>query len=173
MTELNNFYEGYIAGLTDGEGSFNVTIQKSKSQKLGFYPHPRFEINMHEKETKLMEFLKSVFPFGKVFNKTNESVRKKGRKASDTVRFYVWGIVDCQKLIEFFTTYQLICKSKDFELWKKCIEIMKKNKHLTRYDFLKICKLRDKMNKPKEKKLKTYRDYFYFKKFFEMQGPNF
>lgn len=163
---------GYIVGLTDGEGSFNIAIERSKSSKLGFYPHPRFEVNMHERETKLMKFLKDVFPFGKVLSKSKESERRKGRKASDIIRFYVWGVRDCQKLVKFFTRYPLTCKARDFELWKKCVEIMQKGGHLTKEGFLEICKLRDNMNKPKEKKLKTYRDYFYFKNFFAKQNTS-
>lgn len=48
--DLNNFYE-WLTGLTDGEGSFNISIRNTQNFSFSF------EITMHIDEEDLLKFI--------------------------------------------------------------------------------------------------------------------
>ena len=51
------------------------------------------------------------------------------------------------KIVDFFKDKQFqTSKGKSFELWVKCLELIRQRKHLPKEGLLEICRIRDKMN---------------------------
>ena len=125
----------YIAGFSDGEGSFNISIRKHPGYKLGWKTSLTF--NVAQKGKKSLEILKNVFECGYV------------RKRWDNLHYFE--IVEFDKIINrvipFFERFRLKSeKADDFEIFKKVAHLMQKSAHLNINGIIKILKLREPMN---------------------------
>ena len=69
---------------------------------------------------------------------------------------------DCELYWEFIKIMQ---QTKEFELWKQGVEIIRKDEHRTIKGILEIAKIRDKIGR--KHKLKNYRDYNWFKEYLD------
>jgi uncharacterized protein YlzI (FlbEa/FlbD family) len=140
----------WIAGFTDGEGCFHISINKMPEMCLGWQVLPEFRIVQHEKDEQLLQKIKEYFGFGDVTinRKDFHGTRKE---------FRVRGLNNINKIIEFFNKNKLMTsKRKDFELFSKVIELMNNKEHLTKEGLDKIAKLISEMNrKPQLKYLES------------------
>lgn len=103
--DLNNFYE-WFTGLTDGEGSFNISIRNT--QNFAF----SFEITMHIDEENMLNFIQKTLGVGKVFLSGN------------TVKFCVTKREDVTVIIGIFKKYPLqSTKNLNFLSFKKAFEL--------------------------------------------------
>ena len=59
----------YLAGFADGEGSFSVTICKSKYAKLRWKIDPLFQVYQHKDNSRILHVFKDVFECGYVSEK--------------------------------------------------------------------------------------------------------
>lgn len=159
------FRIGYICGLIDGEGCFNVAISKSKKGPfVGFFVCPQFMIHLTEKDKGILDFIQTTLNSGFVrFSTSNYDRIVNNLRAKDSFKFRIAKINDCLKLAEFLDG-KLMIKQKDLVLWKKILEMIKEGKHLTREGILEISKIWDGMNNPI--KSKKYKSYDWFKNFF-------
>lgn len=140
----------WIAGFTDGEGCFHISINKIQQMSLGWQVLPEFRIVQHEKDEELLLRIKEYFGFGSVQkNRTDFHGTRK--------EFRVRGLDNLNKLIEFFEKNKLMTtKRKDFEIFSKVIRLMNNNEHLTKKGLDKIAELISEMNrKPKIKYLES------------------
>ena len=158
----------YIVGLTDGEGSFGISITKSADNNVGFEVYPHFRIALHEKDAGLLEEVRVFFSFGNVVRRSQEGLRGRGVRASDLALFEVNSLAGCNRIREFFQKNELrSSKRRDFELWSRCIELVISKRHLKTSGFLEIAKLRDQINvtgKMRAVGKSQYRDYEWFKR---------
>jgi LAGLIDADG endonuclease len=60
----------WIAGFVNGDGCFEVIIQKSKN-KIGFQIRLKFSITQHERDIKLMKLLIKYLEAGSLYKKSN------------------------------------------------------------------------------------------------------
>ena len=140
----------WIVGFTDGEGCFHISINKLKGMSLGWQVLPEFRIVQHEKDESVLYKLKNYFGFGDVkVNNTDENATRKG--------FRVRGLENLNKIVKFFEENQLqTSKRKNFEIFKKVIQMMNNKEHLTKKGLDIIAKLISQMNrKPNPKYLES------------------
>lgn len=108
----------WVAGFTDGEGSFNLSTQMSPLHKLGGQGTLRFSLTQHDREAKLMASLKDYFGCGSYY--LDPSRNRIGK-------FIVSKFSDIDtKILPFFKDYPLQgVKSLDLEDFKKIVEIFR------------------------------------------------
>ena len=116
MEAKNEISGDYIAGFTDGEGCFSLTYRKDKGRY--FYWKASFIIMLRGDDGEILNTIKDYFKCGSVtFTK-------------DAVRYQIYDTkMLINTIIPFFEKHSLIGKKKyDFDLWKKSVNIIYKNK---------------------------------------------
>lgn len=134
---MPNIDPNWIAGFTDGEGTFYVGINKNKTMKTGYQVLPEFRIVQHKKDVQLLHKIRKFFSCGVV--RVNHGDRFEVR-----IRDF-----QClkEKIIPFFEKYQLHTQKKfDFLKFRKIIFLMDKGEHLSENGIEKIYKIAEKMN---------------------------
>ena|SRR3989338_3525365 len=132
----------YIAGFVDGEGSFHIAFQKRDDLKFGWQAVPEFHINQNFTSRKVLEEIKKRLRCGYI--KANDALGKRDK----TLVYVVRDRLDLiEKVIPFFERFPLHTeKRKDFELFRKIIQMMKKNDHMKIEGFRKIIQIAYSMN---------------------------
>lgn len=136
MKKLNPYY---VTGLVDGEGSFYVGILPRSHNYIGWEARPSFSLSQNEENKKLIFQLKCFFGCGTI----------RPSKKDRMIKYEVRSFKDLsKKIIPHFDKYQLAGeKKKDYEIFKKTIEMISKEKHLERKGLKEIAKLAIKMTK--------------------------
>jgi len=126
--DLNNFYE-WFTGLTDGEGSFNIS--RRNTQNFAF----SYEITMHRDEDDMLNFIQKTLGIGKVFLSGN------------TVKFCVTRREDITIIIDIFKKYPLqSTKNLNFLSFKKAFELYVSSSKKSPELFEEISKIKANMN---------------------------
>ena len=137
----------YVIGLVDGEGSFTVYIRDPKSKKYvkrRTKAEPRFYLKLNEKDKEILYKLKDFFKCGNVYFQ-----RDKRKHHQNCYRYEVANRKDLERIIiPFFRKYKLklISKEKDFKIFCKIMERIKKGEHLTELGLKKLYQLKQKMH---------------------------
>lgn len=123
----------YLAGFTDGEGSFNVsTINRNQDFKTGWKISLSF--NISQKDATVLHLFKDTLRCGSF------------RKRRDGVTYYEVRRVDdlVEVVIPFFERFTLRSESKrkQFEVFRQIVEIVSRKEHLTRNGLEQIFTLR-------------------------------
>lgn len=136
---LNNFDQSlgnYIAGFTDGEGSFNISLKKRKDYKNDWKLHPSF--NISQKDRVILALFKKELGCGTL------------RERKDGVVYYeVVNIEMLQKrIIPFFKKFRFLSanKKKNFSIFLEIIDLIYKKEHLQKGGFQRVLELREKLN---------------------------
>ena len=127
----------FITGLIDGEGSFYTSIFRNNEYKLGWQVQSIFSITLHSRDESLLLQLQSYFcGIGSL------------SKQKNAVKYSVAGIKDLKTIIiPHFEKYSLLTqKGADFILFKRIIEIMNNNGHLTLDGLYQIINIKASMN---------------------------
>lgn len=134
------FLPYYLAGFTDGEGCFSVTICKHKSARLGWKIDPLFQVYQHKDNARVLYLFKQFMGCG--------YVSKKGGNPSCYV-YCVDKIDDLiTKVIPFFQNYPLMGEKYDnFLLFEQIVLGLAAKQHQTRGGFITLTKIAYKMNK--------------------------
>lgn len=126
----------YIAGFTDGEGSFNVSLKKRKDFDSGWKIEPCF--NISQKDRVILEKIKNTLRCGTL------------RSRRDGVVYYeVTNIKDLYEIIiPFFNEFSFLSdrKRKNFSIFSQIIELMYFKKHINVSGLQKVLELREKLN---------------------------
>ena len=134
----------YIAGFTDGEGSFNVSIKKRKDYVGDWKISASF--NISQKDRVILEFIKQTLECGTI------------RERNDGVVYYeVTDIASLQKkIIPFFKRYYFLSerKAKNFSIFTNIVLLMFLKKHLSKDGKRKILELREILNEGRGRKRK-------------------
>ena len=136
MKKLNPYY---VTGLVDGEGSFYVGILPRSHNYVGWEARPSFSLSQNEENKELVFKLKDFFRCGTI----------RPSKKDRMIKYEVRSFKDLsQKIIPHFDKYQLAGeKKKDYEVFKKAIKIISKEKHLEKSGLIKITRLALEMTK--------------------------
>jgi hypothetical protein len=148
----------YILGFVEGEGCFSIAIgknidrRKRKTNRVNkiknphlFRVSPTFRINNIISNIQLLEEIKDTLKVGSIRTTQVSQTRK---TSQDIATYYTKSFSEALAIQEFFKDLKFeTTKGKDFESWCKCIEIIKNKEHTTKEGILKICDIRDKMNK--------------------------
>ena len=137
----------WVAGFTDGEGTFYVGINKNAEMTVGFQVLPEFCIVQHEKDIQLLYRLKKFFGCGVVRKNHDTRYELRVRKLEHLTEI----------IIPFFEKYPLHTQKKfDFFSFRKIILQIKRGNHLNKNGILKILDIAKTMNrKDKSKTIKN------------------
>jgi len=135
MEKLNCYW---VAGFTDGEGTFYVGINKNTQMTAGFQVLPEFRIVQHQRDIKLLHKLKDFFKCGVVRKNHDTRYELRIRKIEHL----------SQIIVPFFQKYPLQTQKKyDFIAFAKIIKMINQNDHLTKQGIGKILQTAKKMNR--------------------------
>jgi hypothetical protein len=152
----------WVSGFITGDGSFNIKIGSSATTSIGVRVQLKFGIGLHIRELDVIKGLATYFNllFPLVSDDTSPSQRaskseevpnikyKNITTSSKVINLQVTKFSDIVNIIiPFFEKYPIEGqKALDFEDFKKVVEIMKTNDHLTVKGFEKILKIKEGMN---------------------------
>lgn len=132
----------YIAGFTDGEGSFNVSLKKRSDYTQAWKITASF--NISQKDRIILAWIKSVFGTGTL------------RERKDGIVYYeVTNVTSLeQKIIPFFNRFGFISanKKKNFSIFSQIVERLAKKEHLDPDGLRKVLELREKLNEGRGRK---------------------
>lgn len=129
----------YITGFTDAEGCFNLIISKTSSASIGFRVQIRYVLELHVKDIALLEIINNYF--GGIGKITIPNKRESARLTIVSLNHIV------NIMIPHFEKYPLqSAKRIDFELWKRCVNLMKQGKHLTQEGLEQIVSIKAAIN---------------------------
>jgi hypothetical protein len=129
----------FVTGLIDAEGSFNISIYRSNTYKLGWGFQAKFQINLHIRDLSLLLQLQQFFGgIGSIIkNKTRNEVIYSVSRLKDLITI----------IIPHFYKYSLLTqKAADFILFTRAIEIVKKKEHLSIDGLYKIINIKSSIN---------------------------
>ena len=146
--------EGFMSGLVCGEGNFTIAIAKAKSCRLGYHVRPIFQIELGKVDEQLVAAIRDFFGFGSI---SFPAPRKREGNESPTVRYSVTAMADCVRLETFFAASQLVgVKQRAFNVWCKCLTIIREGRHTATDGFREIVHLRSTINQ--FRRPSTFRD---------------
>ena len=130
--------KNYIVGLVDGEGSFNVRVNKDKNRRAKV--ELKFSLKLRHQDKEILDELQKFFGCGKVYIQ-----RDKRERHSLCYRFEVQNKKEIiEKIIPFFQENcpKILSRKTDFELFNKIAELSQKEP----IDFEKIQILKQQMH---------------------------
>ncbi len=154
--------EERIMGFVEGEGCFNIAIQRyidRKSRKTSkrwghtnaslFKPRPSFRIGVCEADRWILDEIKETLGFGAIYLQKRSL---KNTSKQDFAQYYTKSFEECLKTKDFFQRQVFYTrKGHDFHLWCQALELIKNKAHLKKEGLLEICRIRDQMNYLKTK----------------------
>jgi len=133
ISEIKDVY--WLVGFVEGEGSFMVIIQESKSKKTTDNISLRFVITQHSKDSVLLDNISNYLGCGKCYCSRNE------------VNLTVSTFSDINKIISLFNKYPLLgTKKEDYLDFCKVAELIKSKDHLTKKGIENIKNIKNSMN---------------------------
>jgi LAGLIDADG endonuclease len=156
LSNQKRFYTNYVSkqlnpwfvtGFADAESSFNILIQPRSDSKTKWRVKAIFAIGLHKKDIVILENIKSWFGVGRLYS------------SGTKVYYRVESFKDLQVIIDHFDKYTLVTAKKlDYDLFRKCFNIIKFNEHLTEQGIFKLIEYKNSLNKGLSEKL---RDSFF------------
>ena len=126
----------YLAGLADGEGSFNISFRPRPDYQLPWKVSACF--NVSQKDKVILALFKKHLGCGTL------------RSRPDGVWYFeVNNLVAIREhVIPFFTRFGFLSakKKRDFQIFKQIVLRMNKDDHLTKEGIRRIVALRNRMN---------------------------
>jgi len=136
-SEIGNF----IAGFVDGEGSFSITIQRSKNVRLGIQVIPEFHVCQHSDRSEVLKIIMDILKCGYI---------KPNHRKNPHDLTWVFVVRDFSSLISkvapYFQKFSLIVKKKDFTKFCRVLKMMESKLHLTKKGLKQILKVAFSMN---------------------------
>ena len=131
---LNPFW---VTGLCDAEGSFSMSIVKSKTTKVGWTIQPSFSMTLHIRDLELLNSVKNFFSVGAI------SIYK------NTAQYRVRYKEELKVVIKHFNEYPLYTsKSINFLYFCEILNLMDQKQHTNVTGFLMLASLINKLNNP-------------------------
>jgi len=134
----------YIAGFVDGEGSFNVSLVKRNDYRLKWRVVPIF--NVSQKDITMLFLIKKYLNCGRI------------QKRKDGLNMYIVENLTAinERVIPFFKRFNFLSTTTktNFSIFCQIIKLLNRQDRLDKDTFVKICQLREKLNKGKGRKRK-------------------
>ena len=133
----------YVSGFVDGEGAFSVTVSPRSSLNVGWEIRPSFSISQNKASRSVIFKVKEFFNCGHI----------RPSKKDNTVKYEVRSLEELQrKIIPHFEKYSLhTSKQKNFEIFKKVVQLMSQDKHLETEGIKEIFTHLEKLNESSKK----------------------
>lgn len=130
----------YLAGFTDGEGSFSVSICKHPKARFRWKIDPHFQVYQHKDNARVLYLFPKVLACG--------YISKKGGNPS-CYMYCVDNLRDLKTLvIPFFEKYPLLGeKYRNFRLFSLIVDGLLQGTHKTPEGFIQLAKIAFQMNR--------------------------
>jgi len=128
----------WIAGFTDGEGCFSVSIFHNKTSRLGWQVMPEFVLTQGKSSLSALEEVKTFFNCGHIFiNKRYDNHHE------HLYRYCVRKREDLNNIIiPFFHQHPLLtAKKKSFKKFYQALDLINQGKHLDKKGLEEIAQL--------------------------------
>lgn len=128
-----------LTGFVDGDGSFSISVTKSKNDNLICKVQPVFTIGLHIKDLPFLLSIKKYFKdIGNIYTSGNR----------DIVYYNVSSVKEIMEhIIPHFDSFPLVTqKQADYILYKEIVSRMANKEHLTNSGLIKILSLRASLN---------------------------
>jgi hypothetical protein len=127
----------FFSGFADAEGSFVLSITKSKIVKSGWVIKPRFQIHLHKKDLFILKAIKNYLGVGEIYVKATTS----------SVEYRVFSVKELKVVLDHFDKFPLLSqKYADYFLFKQAYQLLVNKEHLTPEGLRKIISIRASMN---------------------------
>nr|AAG61150.1 putative site-specific DNA endonuclease [Monomastix sp. M722] len=128
----------WICGFVEGEGTFAISLEKNENMKMKMQVRLIFKITQHIKNVQVLYAIKKYFGIGQV----------KPQNKNDIWEYRVSNFEQITNtVIPFFEKHSLHTSKKyDFLRVRYVSILIKRGDHLKEDGFLKIVKLRSRMN---------------------------
>lgn len=160
MNEITDYWGGWLAGFTDGEGCFRIAKQDEVNPCACY--GCRFKINLRDDDKAILQEIQDTLGIGRIYDglaSTNAGLNHQALAC-----FQVSAIADCAEIVKIFEKYPLRAKKqRDFEIWKQAVAELQKpigcrNSDMLEYYFCKIKEVRqynvqEELSKPKIKEI--------------------
>lgn len=134
MDLTNNFSNHWLAGFTDGDGSFQVKIIKRNTRNK---PEIRLNYQIDQKKDLLLLKIKDYLGGNISY-----------RKSQDTYYYGSTSFGSAKNVIQYFDTYHLQSKKHiSYLRWRKIYRLIQDKEHLTKNGLAKIIKIKNVLNK--------------------------
>lgn len=119
-TEISVDFGNWLAGFADGEGHFQIGVNRGKWASI------RFSIKLRADDKTILDTIQKTLGFGKVeYRKVSIKEKDRITGTKPQYNFAVYGKRQCWKLMKIFDRCPLRSKKrKDYEIWKKALLIM-------------------------------------------------
>jgi len=136
VPNLDPFISGTITGFTMGEGSFSISISKSKTYRSGYQVKPEFKIQLKKSDSNFLEFIRATLGCGEI------------RYGENSVVYVVGNRKDLMEvIIPFFEKYPLKnIKEIDFQYFKMICYKLQLGEGKSINGIRRILSVRDLMN---------------------------
>ena len=140
----------WVSGFVDGEGTFYIGINRNHTMTCGYQVLPEFRVVQHEKDIKLLYYLKQYFGCGVVRVNHDDRYELRIRSLKHIT----------ENVMPHFLSYPLRTqKQYDFIKFKRIIGLMNQNAHCDKSGLVKIIDIASQMNrKDKQKTLEIKQD---------------
>lgn len=136
--DLKMLNPNWVTGFVDAEGSFSMSIFKSKTAAIGWTIEPCFIITLHIKDIELLNKIQLFFGVGVV-----STIGSKG------ARYRVRSRDGLKTIISHFNKYPLqTTKIHNFVSFCYILDLMNQKYHTNVEGFLKLVSLINKLNNP-------------------------
>lgn len=136
--DLKMLNPNWVTGFVDAEGSFSMSIFKSKTAAIGWTIEPCFIITLHNKDIELLNKIQLFFGVGVV-----STIGSKG------ARYRVRSRDGLKTIISHFNKYPLqTTKIHNFVSFCKILDLMNQKYHTNVEGFLNLVSLINKLNNP-------------------------
>ncbi len=138
----------WIAGFTDGEGCFAISVINNPTTRFGKQIFPEFVVAQGAKSLYALEGIKKFFGCGSiVLNKRYDNHHE------HLYKYCVRSIKELNNtIIPFFDEFGLrTAKKEDLKIFKKVIKMMMKKEHLTKRGWGTVLELAGKTNNKKKR----------------------
>ncbi len=134
----------YFAGFADGEGSFNVSLRKGDGYRYGWQICLCFCVS--QRDLVILNLLKRYLGAGRI------------KSRPDGVHLLVVENLNSltDRVIPFFERFGFLSSrmKTNFSIFKKIVEIVKQERHLTQEGLRGVVELREKLNEGRGRKRK-------------------
>ena len=146
----------YLAGFTDGEGSFNVSFRKRDDYKIPWKISLSF--NISQKDQVILSIFKKHLKCGTIRERKNDGIWYYEVNNFNAIQ---------TNIIPFFNRFGFLSakKKRDFSKFKQIVRLIENKDHLTIEGIEKILEIRKEMNDGGKRKysdeeiLRILRDY--------------
>lgn len=120
VPDLSPDFGYWFAGLTDGEGTFVIVVDKKAMSA-------RFALRLRRDDRPTLEYIQATLGFGKLYDIDDPNGKAVARNGKPNSVYHLNNIKECDALATVFERFPLRSKkAHDFQIWSEAVRLMLK-----------------------------------------------